>query len=432
MASAATPTTLSDINDIAKDYYTNVYVRAYNPKTPLRSSLGRFAKYKYTGRKMIFAVKTLVGGGSANVGAAKALPAARAGTYDQGETTPVRTYTRMAMDGLAIKATDSEAGAFAEALTDTMRDRLEAHDYEVNRQLYCAGDGKLFGITTGAASTTQTPGVGTGGAVGDYGVANGGPGIKHVYVGDSLRFYDNAGALIDATPRTVTSVNYSAGTFVLDSTITTISAGWASRANDDGTSSTDNSVAGEADGLLKSVSASGTLHAIPADTPAWKAISYTNGGTLRDISDTLVMQVVENIRLRCGDLPNLGVAPTGVVLKYTELFLPIRRVNGQDIQLVGGYKPMVSIQTRGQEIPVIDDPDCPNFRMFFLNTEYMGISDLAETGWINDDGATFDRVVGMDAIEGAIRKYWNVLTTKRCAMGLLGDLNDVPTLSRVS
>lgn len=432
MASAATPTTLSDINDIAKDYFTNVYTRAYNPQTPLRSSLGKFAAFSYTGRKMIFAVKTLVGGGSANVGAAKPLPAAQAGTYDQGETTPVRTYTRMGLDGLAIKATNSEKGAFAAALTDTMRDRLEAHDYEVNRQLYCAGDGKLFGITTGAASTTQTPGVGTGGAVGDYGVVNGGPGIRHVNVGDSLRFYDNSGVIIDATPRTVTAVDYSAGTFTINSTITSVSAGWACRANGDATTPTDNSVAGEADGLLKSVSASGTLHTIPATSPAWKAISYTNSGTLRPITDTLVMQVVENIRLRCGSLPDLGVAPTGIVLKYTELFLPIRRVNGQDIQLKGGYKPLISIQTRGQEIPVIDDPDCPNYRMFFVNTEYMGIADLQETGWINDDGATFDRIVGMDGIEGAIRKYWNVLTTKRCAMGLLGDLEDTPTLNRVS
>lgn len=426
MASAATPTSLSDANDIAKDYFTNVYVKAYNPKTPLRASLGKFQNFKYTGRKMVFGVKLSVGGGAANAGAGKSLPAARAGTYDQGEVTPARTYTRMGLDGLAIKATMSDKGAFASLLTDTMQDRLEAHDYEVNRQLFSGGDGKVAGITTGANSTTQTPGVGTGGAVGDYGVTNGGPGIRHIYEGDYLAFYDNTGTVIGS--RTVSSVDYAAGTFVVDSAITSVSGGWVCRA----TADTDNSLAGEVDGLLKAVSSSGTLHTIPADTPAWKAVSYTNGGVLRDISDHLVMQVAENVRLRCGDLPDLAVTSTGIVLNYSETFLPIRRINGQDTQLKGGYKPLLSIQTRGQEIPVIDDPDCPNFRMFLLNTEYAGIADLQETGWINDDGATFDRIVGVDGIEGAIRKYWNAIYTKRCAMGLLGDLNDIPTLNRVS
>lgn len=424
---AVTPTTLTELNELAKDYFSNIYVKAINNNTPLKASLGRVERLNYTGRKMIWGVKLQNGGGSSNAGANKSLPAAAAGVYDQAETTPVRTYTRMALDLFAAEVTKRQEGSFRPALAELMEDRLSAHDLEINRQMFCNGDGKLFGITTGAASADQTPGTGTAGAVGDYGVVNGGPGTKHVYVGDALAFYSNDGLTLRGR-RTVTAVDHVAGTITVDSSVTTSDGDWATRSTPD----TDSFTAGEAVGLLKGVSASGTLYNIPADYQGWKAISFTNGGTLRPVSDTLVMQVTESIRVRSGMAPDLIVTTPGIVLRYSELFLPIRRIDGQGAQLVGGYKPLNEVLIGGGSIPVIADGDCPAYRMFFLNTRCVRMADLVGTAWADMDGAMFDRVVDKDAVEGYIRKYWQVAFTQRNAHGLLGDIEDTITISKIA
>lgn len=95
---SATPTLLSEVNDVAKDYYSETYVNTTNPDTPLKNSIAKIQTHQYTGRKWIFAIKNRIGGGASNAGGNKSLPEAAEGGYDQGEETTVRTYTRMAAD----------------------------------------------------------------------------------------------------------------------------------------------------------------------------------------------------------------------------------------------------------------------------------------------------------------------------------------------
>ncbi len=424
---AVTPTTMTELNDLGKDYYTNVYVQLVNPETPLKAQFSKLEGANFTGRKWIFGVKTQIGGGSANAGANKTLPAANAGQYDQGEATLVRTYTRMALDGLAIEVTKRQQGSFRPALAEVMSDRLQAHDLEVNRQMFGAGNGVLFQITTGANSATQTPGTGVAGASGDYGVVNGGNGTRHVYVGDVLEFYDSTLVTKRAGgPVTVLTNN---GTQIgLSGAINTSNNDVAVRA----TADTDNIQAGEAQGLLKSVAATGTFQTIPATFQGWKSVVLDNGGTLRDISDELVMQVIETIRSRSRMVPDLIVTRPGIVLKYSEIFLPLRRLDGQDVQLKGGYKPIAAVIHAGGSIPVIGDNDCPNSRMFFLNTGAFRMADMVGTEWADLDGASFDRVVDKDSIEGYIRKYWQLITIARHQNGQIADLNDIASVDKIA
>ncbi|HUT59734.1 MAG TPA: hypothetical protein VNA25_17950, partial [Phycisphaerae bacterium] len=215
---AATPTTLTELTDLAKDYFSNVYVQLINPETPLKAQFSKLENAQFTGKLWIFGVKTSIGGGSANVSANGTLPAAQEGTYDQGQASVVRTYTRMALDGLAIEVTKKQQGSYRPALAETMSDRLQAHDLEINRQFFCAGDGLLADVTSGgASSTTQT-------LENDYSITNGGLGTRHVYVGDLLDFLQSDGST-SIGKRTVTSVDPSAGTIVVDSTVNTTTGG---------------------------------------------------------------------------------------------------------------------------------------------------------------------------------------------------------------
>lgn len=418
---AVTPTTMTELNDLAKDFYSDVYVKLQNTETPLKNQFARLEGATFTGRKWIFGVKTSVGGGASNAGANKTLPPADEGKYDQGEATLVRTYVRMALDGLAIEVTKKQAGSYRPAIAEVMSDRAEALDLEVNRQLYSAGDGKLCTIQATAASATQA-------VEKDYGVTNGGPGAKHIYEGDKLALYDAGGTLIGR--RTVSSVDQSASpnTVTLDSTITSSAiTNYFTKSTDDD----DNKTAGEANGLLVSVKSSGTFQAIPA-TGRWKATVDSNSGTLRDISDSLVMKMIATIREKSRKVPNLVVTTPGIQLKYSEIFLPLRRIDGQGAQLKGGYKPVAFVQHGGGSIPLLVDSDCPASRMFFISTEAFRLADLVGSDWADLDGATFDRVTDKDAIEGYMRKYWQLMTIQRNASGVIEDVNDIEAINRTA
>ena len=408
---AVTPSTLTELTDLAKDYFTNVWANQTNPETALKAQFANLQGANFTGKKWIFGIKAFVGGGSANAAANTTLPPADEGQYDQGEATVVRTYTRMALDGLAIEVTKRQQGSFRPALAETMSDRLQAHDMEVNRQMFCAGDGKLADVATDSG-TDQVLEL-------DYSVANGGAGARHVYVGDLLAFYDSGGSTL-RNRKTCTAVDYGTNTITLDADPVTTAGDFVTRS----TSDTDNLTAGENNGLLASVEASNTFATIPI-TANWKSVVLANSATLRDISDSLVMQMIETIRQRSRQTPNLIVTSPGIVLKYSELFLPLRRLDGQDVQLKGGYKPIAAVIHAGGAIPVLGDVDCPASRMFFLNTSAFRMADVVGTEWADMDGATFDRVVDKDAIEGYIRKYWAMITIQRNANGVIEDLNDL-------
>ena len=168
---AVTPTTITELNDLAKDFFTNVWANQTNPETALKAQFASLQGAQFTGKKWIFGIKSFIGGASANVGANKTLPPADEGQYDQGEMNVVRTYTRLALDGLAIEVTKRQQGSYRPALAETMSDRLQAHDLEVNRQLFCAGDGKLCDVLTDSG-TDQVLEL-------DYSVTNGGAGARH-------------------------------------------------------------------------------------------------------------------------------------------------------------------------------------------------------------------------------------------------------------
>lgn len=418
---AVTSTTITELNDLAKDFYTDVYLELYNPQTPLKNAMGKLANAQFTGRKWIFGVKTANGGGASNAGARKQLPGASEGQFDQGEVTVVRTYTRMGLDGLVIEVTKKSGGSFKPALSEVMADRMTAHDLEINRQMFCGGDGKLALVNaTGASSATQT-------LMSDYGVTNGGNGTRHVYVGDVLAVRRVSGNTLVGR-REVTAVDPDTQEIVFDSTIdTTSGACYVAKS----TSDDDNYSAGEAQGLLASINDSGTFEGIPS-TGRWRALKSSNSGTLRQLTDTLVMTIFSRVRSESRKTPNMAVTRPGVVLRYTEMFLPLRRIDGQDEVIIGGYKPITAIQFSGGTIPVMEELDCPDHRLFLMNTESMKMATVVGTEWASLDGAQFQRIDGQDGIEGYIRAYWNMATIQRNANAVIEDLEDLPEIDRIA
>lgn len=418
---SVTASTLTELDSLAKDLYSNFYQPQMAKGTPLKAQLDQLENMTFAGKKIIFGMKLETGGGASNAGARSTLPGNADGTYDQGETTPVRTYVRMAIDLYTLEVTKQQKGSYKPALEEKMEDRVKALQKEINRQMFSGGDGKLALTATGAASATQT-------LSSDYGVTNGGNPIRHVYTGDTLAFYDNAGALI--ARKTVSSksgtLGSATGTVTLDSSVTSVSSGWVAKS----TSDTDNYAQGEAKGLLAGMVQSSTFQGVTIGS-TYSAVSLSNSGTLRDISDGLIGTLFNSIHAQCDEYPNLVVTRPGIVQKYSEIFLPIRRIDGQDVRLKGGYKPVAVVQHAAGEAPIIADNDCPGARLFALNTNYLRSIDLVGEDWAAFDGAQFSRITDQDGAEGYLRRYWQIAWLRLNCHGVLADLNDVSTVDRL-
>lgn len=417
---------VDDVATLLKELWTDFYTDATNWGTPLKAQFGKLSNANFAGSKWIFATKTAWGGGSANAGPGSSLPGSANGVVANGEMEVVSTYTRLGISGLRIAASKSNRGAFKQELAFAMDDRMKMHDLEVNRQLFCNADGVLTVIPTGTASATQTPGTGQGGLAGDYGAINAGSGMKHINVGDELALYQSDGTSFIGRDVVVSVTDT---TFTLANTITSTNGAIVTRA----TADTDNIQAGEANGLLAACQNSGIFLNIDPATygQAWKAIVQSNSGTLRPVTNPLVLHTLTQIRTRSRLTPNLAVTSPGIPLKYSEQFLPLQRIDGQDVQLKGGYKPLTAILTAGAPIPVIDDPDAPNSRLFLVSTSTMQMADMLGTDWLDDDGQMLVRIVGQDGVEATVRKYWNLAYLQRNALGVIEDIEDYYDITRI-
>ena len=80
----------------------------------------------------------------------------------------------------------------------------------------------------------------------------------------------------------------------------------------------------------------------------------------------------------------------------------------------------------------MEELDCPDHRLFLMNTESMKMATVVGTEWASLDGAQFQRIDGQDGIEGYIRAYWNMATIQRNANAVIEDLEDLPEIDRIA
>jgi hypothetical protein len=155
----------------------------------------------------------------------------------------------------------------------------------------------------------------------------------------------------------------------------------------------------------------------------WASSEFGNSGTNRQISETLMATVVQDINIRSGTWPNLAVCHHGVFRAYANLLLGLKRYNNT-VSLKGGYSAGIPfIGGGGNEIPVVTDRDCPANSMYFLNTDHLVEFMSSDWEFMQEDGAVLQRVIGVDAYEAVLFKYMEVATDQRNAHGKLVDIS---------
>lgn len=130
------------------------------------------------------------------------------------------------------------------------------------------------------------------------------------------------------------------------------------------------------------LSATGTYAAIDRGTyPQWASNVYSNNGVPRALTKQLMRRVRRGIYTASGRKPNLILCAPSVHEAYGNTFQQERRYNqeitlgGQKITLDGGY---AVLEFDG--IPVIEDVDCTDGEMLFLDTTTISLRELPDVG----------------------------------------------------
>jgi len=316
-------------------------------------------------------------------------------------------YGGVQLTGQAISLSDTDAKAFAKALDNEVEGLKNDLKKDMNRQIYGTGNGAI-GVATGANTGAVVP------------------------VADARLFQigmvvdTQTGTTVDNTGLVVSSVSLTAGANTVTFTTT---PGTALASADIIVRKGSGVAAGgnrELTGLAAIISDSGTLYNIdPSTEPEWKASVNSNGGTGRALSESLMIKMADDIRVKGGST-SLILQSLGVRRAYFNLLSQLRQtVNTQEF--TGGFSGLAFTTDRG-EIPVVADPDAPIGKQWFVNEDALTYYRDEDWHFIDKDGSMWKQVRDAsgdyDAYYARMVEYHELGTDRRNSHGLISDITE--------
>lgn len=364
------------------------------------------------GRRAVLSLHVTRNSGIGSRAELGALPTAGSQGYAEERITLKSHYGRGQVTGQLMRAADSDKASF-ERVVDMENKRL-VNDLkrDVNRQVWGTSDG----IIAETGQTTNSVTINLKSTVSDVQ-------FRQLEVGMIVDIGTVASPTATSSGVTISATGGSDGayTITISAAATTTFASYIFRSGNGG--DVTNSTQKEVTGLQTIVDSTGTLFNVnPTTYPVWKASEFGNSGTNRQISETLMSQVVQDININSGTWPNLAVCHHGVFRAYANLLLGMKRFNDTQT-LKGGYEAGIPfIGGGGNVIPVVPERDCPANSMYFINTDHLTEFMSSDWEFMQEDGAVLSRVSGYDAYEFILYKEMEVGTDQRNTHGKLVDI----------
>lgn len=413
--------TLAAADAVLKEDYKAPVVDQLNNGNVLLAQVERNSE-DFVGRRFVMALHV---GRNSGVGARPeggTLPTAGSQQYDN-TFGPVRSmYARIQLSGQTIEAMKKDRGSFIRALRPEMEGATADAKRDYCRQLWGTSNGRICGVNT-VNSTTLTP-----------------AGIRQ----DQLRHLDE-GFLIDigtaanpdsiASGRSVTSVDYDAGSFVISGAAVNVTAGThfvsrhgAGGASDNSGNPGDGQI--ELTGLQTMVSDTETLHTLAVATePRWKSRVDDNSGTDRAISENLVTKQVMRTEIESGQMTELLIGSDGVFRSYANLLTTLKRFT-DTIDLKGGYSAVSTTavgsgrNASAKKLALTWDRDCPDKHLFGLRMSDFTFYELLDWEWMDKHGAVLVQVGDTDAYSATLKKYGDFACRRRNSQWLIKDITE--------
>lgn len=323
------------------------------------------------------------------------LPTAGTQGYQRAQVNLAYLYGAIQLSGQSMELANSNFQAFASVLDEEVTGIQTDLTRDYNRQFFGTNVG-ILAVSTNAETTSVT-------------TAN----TQYMQNGMIVDVYDSTGTTLKASGLTVTNI--------VKNTSFTLSAAPTGPAIGDIFVRTGN-INRETIGISQIVNNAGVLYNIdPSVEPTWQSVMMNNGGTLRALSEGLMINMIDNIYTNGGNV-TVMFTTLGVRRAYFNLLTQQRRYTSTT-EFDGGFKGLGFTTDRG-EVPLVTDIDCQPNRMYFLNEKEMKIYREGEWSFMNRDGSQWQRVIGYDAYSATLFKYCNLGTHRRNSHGLLSDITE--------
>jgi hypothetical protein len=347
---------LTTADAILKDLYVGPVVEQLNYKSYMIDQIERQSEFTvdHYGRKAIVPVHKSRNRGRGSRGDGGVLPSAGRQSWDDAIIPITRHYQGIELTDAAIKATQSNSGAFVELLDAEVKGATKDMKKDVNRQVFGTGDGLLATFGTAITTATNTLTVDS---------------IQYLHVGDpvDIRRKTDGTAVTGGTGLEVTALAGSTKTVTLNTTITTGSI----TASQYGVY-----LAGsrglEMEGLQSIVSTSRTLHSINSATAGnefWNAQVRDVGtsGTSATAGETSFELISDDVGQTGQGDTEVFITTRGIRRRLADTFQSTKRfTNREAVQIHGGYSAIMVASGAG-EVPVVIDDDAPKGTVFAID-----------------------------------------------------------------
>lgn len=400
--------TLSAADSALKEDYQPAIREQINQKVMLLAQVEKNTT-DIEGRRAVLSVHVQRNAGVGARGDGGALPNATSQGYSE-ERVPLKyNYGRIQVSGPTIRAMKSDRGSFTRAVDSETRGITNDLKRDVNRQVAGTGDSKIATCGTTSGSTTVTLASTTSAVQ-----------MRQLEVGMVIDIgtVANPTAVVAGATIQSTSPTASPPTITIDSSVTTSSSHFVFRQG-----SAAANVSYELNGLQSIVKASGTLFNLDptqAKNASWVATVDSNGGTKRQLTETLLAKNIHAVNIAGGEDVNLFLTSDGVFRSYANNLTALKRFQNE-LNLKGGFTAL-SVTAGGSEVGLTWERDVPNNTCFGVNTDHLVEFQMSDWEFMQEDGAVLSRVPGFDIYDAVLFKYHELATDKRNAHVQIQDL----------
>lgn len=340
------------------------------------------------GKDIIKLVSYGLNGGVGAGDEAGELPTAGGNNYAQFRLELKNLFGSIEISDKAIRASQSNTGAFVNLLNAEMEGLLKASKFNLCRMLYGDGTGKLATIKS-AGSDTKKISVNL---------------IKNLAEGMILDIFSADGNK-SVTAVRIVSLDRVNGFIGLDRAVTVASGDYIT---------IQNSYKRELTGL-GAIFSDADLYGLKRSENLWLN-PYTKSVS-EAVSSSVIQEAIDYVDEIAGSNINYICCAYDVKKQYVTN-MTFNRINLDYMTLDGGYK---AISYSG--IPIVSDRFISNGEMYMLNTNDFRMHQLCDWRWLEgDNGNVIKQIAGKPTYSATLVKYADLVCYKPCGQARLTDL----------
>ncbi len=319
------------------------------------------------------------------------LPMAAGNNYAQYKVELKNLYGSIEISDKAIRASQSNVGAFVNLLNAEMEGLLKASKYNLGRMLYGDGNGVLAMVATASATATTSITLSS---------------VKKVAIGMVIDIFNKDGEKIIAQARII-DVDRAAKTIKIDKQVSAVST-------------TDyitiqNSKGFELTGL-GAIFGTNDIYGLTRANNTWLN-PYKKDLNNAALDMGTIQEAIDYIDETTGSAVNFITCAYDVKKAYIKN-LSANRLNVDYMTLDGGFK---ALSYSG--IPLVSDKFIEDGEMYLLNTDDFKMHQLCDWRWLEgDNGNVIKQKLGNPTYTATLVKYADIVCDRPCGQAKLSGI----------